>query len=122
MKLKNKLLLLLVLIPLLCLLMFATHATLEKVRQASDMRSLAELAAVSARIGALVHELQKERGMSAGFIGSQGANFTAELPKQRAEADTRKAEMDRQLLHFNAAEQLEQLADGLSRSVGHFRL
>ena len=32
---------------------------------------------------ALVHELQKERGMTAGFIGSQGVSFKQELVSQR---------------------------------------
>ncbi len=31
--------------------------------------------ALSVRINGVVHELQKERGMSAGFIGSRGARF-----------------------------------------------
>ena len=35
----------------------------------------------------LVHELQKERGMSAGYIGSNGTIFTSRLRKQRAKTD-----------------------------------
>ena len=101
MKLKTKLLLL-VLIPLLCLLFFSLRMTLEKVNQASEMKSLTELAKVSARIGALAHEMQKERGMSAGFLGSKGGNFSAELPVQRREVDKRKAELDGQLAGFDA--------------------
>nr|MBP8276837.1 nitrate- and nitrite sensing domain-containing protein [Propionivibrio sp.] len=31
----------------------------------------------------LIHELQKERGMSAGFIGSRGSKFGPELAEQR---------------------------------------
>jgi methyl-accepting chemotaxis protein len=103
MSLKNKLLIL-VLIPLLFMLLFAARTTLNMSRQAREMNSLAELATVSARIGALVHEMQKERGMSAGFIGSKGANFAAELPKQRLEVDKRKAELEQQLAGFHAAE------------------
>lgn len=37
----------------------------------------------------LVHELQKERGMSAGFVGSGGKKFGDKLPKQRTETDKR---------------------------------
>ena len=39
----------------------------------------------------VVHELQKERGLSAGFIGSQGARFSAELAKQRELTDSAQA-------------------------------
>ncbi|MDD5249773.1 MAG: methyl-accepting chemotaxis protein [Rhodocyclaceae bacterium] len=102
MNLKNKLLVL-VLIPLLCLLLFAVRTVAEKNSQVREMNALADLATVSARIGALVHELQKERGMSAGFIGSKGANFAAELPRQREEVTKRQAELDRQLAAFDAA-------------------
>ncbi|HLA35857.1 MAG TPA: nitrate- and nitrite sensing domain-containing protein, partial [Rhodocyclaceae bacterium] len=39
---------------------------------------------------ALVHELQKERGLSAGFIGSKGEKFQAELEQQRAATEARR--------------------------------
>jgi len=35
----------------------------------------------------LVHEMQKERGMIAFFIGSKGVKFAAEVPEQCAKAD-----------------------------------
>ena len=34
-------------------------------------------------IANMIHEIQKERGMSAGFLGSKGKKFVKELPKQR---------------------------------------
>ncbi|MBO9398220.1 methyl-accepting chemotaxis protein [Shimia sp. R9_2] len=34
-------------------------------------------------VGEVIHELQKERGYSAGFIASKGANFPSELTEQR---------------------------------------
>jgi methyl-accepting chemotaxis protein len=37
----------------------------------------------------LVHELQKERGMSAGFVGSGGKKFKTKLPQQRNKVDER---------------------------------
>ncbi len=39
-------------------------------------------------VNALVHELQRERGLSAGFIGSRGARFGDDLIAQRAATDT----------------------------------
>jgi len=49
-----------------------------------DFQGLVELGVAGS---ALVHELQKERGMSAGFIGSNGAKFGDLLPEQRALTD-----------------------------------
>ena len=51
---------------------------------------------VSTKLSLLVHELQKERGLSAGFLGSKGESFKAELSTQREV--TNKA-----LSEFNAA-------------------
>ena len=44
-------------------------------------------AALSVNIGNLVHEMQKERGASAGFLGSKGAKFGSILQVQRVETD-----------------------------------
>ncbi len=45
------------------------------------------LTTLATRIGGLTHELQKERGASAGFLASKGQNFVDALPKQRALSD-----------------------------------
>jgi methyl-accepting chemotaxis protein len=56
----------------------------------SDWRALQRLQAVghmkalAVATSQLVHELQKERGLSAGFIGSKGGKFGADLAAQRA--------------------------------------
>lgn len=48
----------------------------------------------------LVHELQKERGMSAGFLGSQGRNFANELKQQR-QLTERSLDQYRQFMQSN---------------------
>ena len=42
---------------------------------------------LSDKLSATIHELQKERGMSAGFVGSKGQKFANMLPKQRVITD-----------------------------------
>ncbi len=44
---------------------------------------------LSQKLSLMVHETQKERGASAGFIGSKGEKFIQELPKQRLLTDKR---------------------------------
>ncbi|CAH1745418.1 Putative methyl-accepting chemotaxis protein [Thauera humireducens] len=56
-----------------------------------------QYSALSVRLNAVVHELQKERGMSAGFIGSRGVRFRTELPAQHSDTDKARAELDRWL-------------------------
>jgi methyl-accepting chemotaxis protein len=58
-----------------------------KLREGGRIAAVSEVAVASS---ALVHELQKERGLSAGFIGSQGAKFRDELEKQRKDTDARR--------------------------------
>ncbi len=60
----------------------------------SRLLELAEFAVVSS---AMVHELQKERGMSAGFLGSDGESFGPQIRDHYAITDDRIAEL-RQLL------------------------
>ncbi|WP_434937680.1 methyl-accepting chemotaxis protein [Shewanella sp. HL-SH8] len=67
----------------------------------------------------LVHELQKERGMSAGFIGSEGVKFAAEIKQQRMVTDKQilnlinfidKADMD-----AKSAQDIAQLINNLKK-------
>ena len=42
---------------------------------------------ISAKVSKLIHELQKERGLSAGFLSSKGSKFSSELKSQRTSTD-----------------------------------
>jgi len=53
----------------------------------SNITQAKELNILSQKLSLLIHETQKERGASAGFIGSNGKKFSAILPTQRAETD-----------------------------------
>jgi methyl-accepting chemotaxis protein len=82
-------LLVMIAIPLLGMGYFSIDGALEKYRQLRALEQTQALVQLATRSSALVHELQKERGMSAGFIGSRGAKFATELPRQRQETDAR---------------------------------
>lgn len=70
------------LLPVLGLTFFSGFLVLEKRQTSTDMEALQELAIIAPTISSVVHELQKERGTSAVFIGSKGAKFSDELPAQ----------------------------------------
>ncbi|WP_350333295.1 methyl-accepting chemotaxis protein [Coralliovum pocilloporae] len=53
----------------------------------SDAKKVEKLSQFAPVLSAVVHELQKERGRSAGFIGSKGAKFSDTLPRQRGDTD-----------------------------------
>ena len=89
MSFKQKIIALLIL-PILGFLWLSVSAISKGVETTSEMTSLNQLTRLSVVYSELVHELQKERGMTAGFIGSQGTKFVSELRAQRASADNRR--------------------------------
>ncbi|MBF0239878.1 MAG: nitrate- and nitrite sensing domain-containing protein [SAR324 cluster bacterium] len=80
-------LVLMVLIPLLGLIYFTVNETIEQVQLARNMNRLEKLIGLAIRLSAVVHEIQKERGMSAGYIGSSGKDFLKQLQQQRPVTD-----------------------------------
>ena len=70
-------------IPMLGFLWFAIGAIYLAQSTNSEMDELTKLTQLSAVYSELVHELQKERGMTAGFLGSKGTKFAQKLPSQR---------------------------------------
>lgn len=78
---------LIALIPLLAASLFA-FARISESRAAFSASEEVERSVEAAKgIGDLVHELQKERGMSAGFVASEGAKFGEALAGQRQATD-----------------------------------
>ncbi|ELY2507969.1 nitrate- and nitrite sensing domain-containing protein [Cronobacter sakazakii] len=85
------------LLPLLiALLWLAGAGMLSRIDTEQQMRNVEEVTRLAKSAGDVVHELQKERGLSAGYLGSRGAQFSRELTAQRARTDSA-------LAAFNAA-------------------
>ncbi|MGC3874539.1 methyl-accepting chemotaxis protein [Halomonas sp. GXIMD04776] len=74
-------------LPLLALAYFAITGIVERQRTTSVMSELQALTGLAQQGGNLIHQLQRERGMTAGFLGSQGRNFQDKLPEQRKATD-----------------------------------
>ncbi|MFC1673558.1 methyl-accepting chemotaxis protein [Pseudomonadota bacterium] len=89
-------------LPILGLIFVSATVILDKRTLFSEMESLQELADEAPIISAVVHELQKERGTSAVFIGSKGAKFSKELPEQHTTTDATITALDTALSHFDA--------------------
>ena len=74
--------------PLVLLLAFFLEQDLAKLAAArAEQLRLVSVVAETDALADLVHELQKERGYSAGFIASRRANFSVEIVKQRQDTD-----------------------------------
>ena len=83
---KKKIALLLIL-PMTGFLWLSISTILQSISTTKEMSVLSQLTQLSVVYSELVHELQKERGMTAGYIGSQGATFANKLNQQRKQTD-----------------------------------
>jgi methyl-accepting chemotaxis protein len=70
-------------LPIAAMAGLALLVASEQWRVAGRMQRLDELGNYTTRVGDLVHELQKERGMSAVFINTGGKQMASELAQQR---------------------------------------
>ncbi|MHA1597526.1 MAG: nitrate- and nitrite sensing domain-containing protein, partial [Alphaproteobacteria bacterium] len=89
-------------LPVVGMVLFSGMTIIEKRSVVSDMESLQELAELGPVISNVVHELQKERGTSAVYIGSKGAKFAEQLPKQWDDTNARKTAYESAIKTFNA--------------------
>ncbi|MGY3571695.1 methyl-accepting chemotaxis protein [Vibrio paucivorans] len=80
----------LVALPLLAFLWLSVSSISTNISTVKEMSTLNQLTKLSVVYSELVHEIQKERGMTAGFLGSKGTQFKDELRKQRQAADSKR--------------------------------
>jgi methyl-accepting chemotaxis protein len=76
-------LILLVLVPLLATLYFSLSNLNTLTAKQVQLEDIQELITLTVANNALVHELQKERGATAVYLGSKGEKFASELKAQR---------------------------------------
>lgn len=77
----------LIIIPSVLLVIVEFINLIDNVQYVNSSSRGSSLLSLSDDAAALVHELQKERGMSAGYLGSKGGKFSAELKEQRRLVD-----------------------------------
>jgi len=77
------------LIPILVLGYLTIVQAIDGYESKKKLESTTQLVKLSKEISLLIHETQKERGASAGYIGSGGVKFKDILPKQRELTDER---------------------------------
>ncbi|MCW8826864.1 MAG: methyl-accepting chemotaxis protein [Gammaproteobacteria bacterium] len=88
----NHKLIIIFLIPLLGLIFFSVKSANKEWQFYEHHLHIDEMTHLAIKASNLVHELQKERGMTAGYIGSSGKKFADTLPKQRQLTDGRLGE------------------------------
>ncbi|WP_327427615.1 sensor histidine kinase [Streptomyces sp. NBC_01236] len=111
---RTRLLRILILALAVLLALLGTSAV-EQIMAYRNASATADNARLEITLQGLVHELQKERGLTTGFVGGVG-QFSAKLPAQRKATDTARTELDRALVgHGDAA------ADSVRESLGRLK-
>jgi methyl-accepting chemotaxis protein len=105
-------------VPLVGLAYFAGSDVVDKAHTASSAGRLQDDTALAVRVSAFVHEAQKERGMTALFVGSKGEQFGDELNAQRAVADRALASL-RELAGTGPAGKLDKALAPLTSLAEH---
>ncbi|GMR08593.1 MAG: methyl-accepting chemotaxis protein [Gammaproteobacteria bacterium] len=113
---KMKILLLLV-VPVLGMLFFSIQSIIDKTTVVDEMTAVMPLAELAVKASALVHETQKERGATAGFLGSKGKKFVTELPAQRINTDKYRSELKAFLEGFDSKSYGTEFSNQLSNAL-----
>ncbi|NVJ53975.1 MAG: methyl-accepting chemotaxis protein [Campylobacteraceae bacterium] len=116
MSIKQKLILIMS-IPLCIVILLAAKLGYNSFMYYNNLKSLDNVIVLSTKIGALVHETQKERGMTAGYLGSKGTKFQNKLPNQRDLTDNRLKEMKGFLSTFDASKYGSDFNNNLQKSL-----
>lgn len=103
------------LLPVLGFLGFAGWATAGRVAALSDAAATGRLARVAPAIGLAVHELQRERGRSAGLLAARGdAALAADLQAQRLQTDAAVSRLRAEVASSRLGDGTETLAGALA--------
>ncbi len=116
MSLKSKFTLVIVIISLVILYM-SFSLIFEKYKMYSSTKNSMSAVSLSVGIGNLVHEIQKERGASAGYLGSSGTKFKSILLKQRNETDKKLAILKQEISKFNFKNSSKRFNTHLSSAI-----
>lgn len=116
MGLRKKLFLLLI-IPVIGLICFAANGIWTKYSLYCQMRNVESLSNLAVKISSMVHETQRERGRTSGFLGSKGLKFRSEMISQRKNTDIPKAELLEYLEDFNVKGFSQNFQNSLNKSL-----
>lgn len=102
------------LIPLAGLLLMASFVVYTHIGEMQSAGKIISLADFSVYASDLVHELQKERGLSVGHLGSGGQKFKTELEQQRLATDGKLKQLNAFLKTFDTQAAATNLTAGLA--------
>lgn len=104
-------------VALMGLIISSGYVVLDKRSTVSDMTKLSEMVSFAPVVSSVVHELQKERGASAVYVGSKGKRFSDTLVSQKSDTNKKRDELEEALASFNAEKYGGHLSAKLATSL-----
>lgn len=110
-----------VIIPLIAIIIgFDYFQIRHNYHDYNDAIRLNEAIVVSIEINHVIHEIQKERGITSGFLANEGMSFQRELSAQRKVTDSTLQEFLFEMISPNLFDLMEVHADDLERVKNYF--
>ncbi len=82
-------------VPIVTILIMASLVIMDHLDKQEKYAQFDTIVKLDAKISALVHEAQKERGATAAYLGSKGEKFVKRLPAQQKETDKKITELNK---------------------------
>jgi len=99
-KIKNKLLIL-VILPVLGFMFYGSNFIIKTYNESNKIKRFDDVIHLTLKLAHLTDEMQKERGVTAGFLGSKGVKFVDEIQNQRLETDKKIEELKKFMSSFD---------------------
>lgn len=108
-----------ILLPMILLIGFFSYVEIDNLRaQKRQIETSIHELHLSDLVNDAVHELQKERGQSAGYTASKGANFATSLPELRKSTDAALAQLEE---HYFSGQSVPETAIQARRTLKELR-
>jgi methyl-accepting chemotaxis protein len=104
-------------IPLTVVILLSAELAYGAYTETTNLQKIEKIIILSTKIGAMVHETQKERGMTAGFLGSIGKKFVNKLPNQRENVNNRRSELLSYLKDFDVNKYTPEFKEAITKGL-----
>ena len=105
-------------LPLLGFILASIKLSMDNYSEKNNLEELQIAVILSTKLSKLVHETQKERGATAGFVGSGGKKFVVKLPEQRKLTNKRLKELKTFIKGKDFSKINQDLANALNTTMG----
>lgn len=112
---------LMVVVPTVVILISLGMDSYRNYKEVKTLEDIQEMVEFSIKSSALVHNLQKERGASAGFISSKGSKFSSDLTTIRKDTDKTVTELNEFYGTMKKDHLVESLLTKMSKSLDNLQ-